>query len=329
MKDVAIYSCVIVAFVGAAIGIAVLRRLAPHLPQALPGPRSLHGSPVPRVGGLSVWFGFLPVALAVWPSMPGAEVIWLLAFVAVATISMVDDMRGVHPGIRMPVHVAAGLVMAIGIFGVSGTLAGVFAVIGASLVIAWGANLYNFMDGSDGMAATMAACGFAAYGAAAATSGVDPKLYFALAAAVLPFLLINLPPARMFMGDVGAVPLGFLAASFGLAGWRAGSWPAWYPLLVFLPFVADATLTLIGRLLRRERFWEAHKVHYYQRVNQLGAGHRGTLAAYGFLIAGTAASAVVTLAFVPAAGWFVLAVWGGAMVALFLGIEYFWQRRTT
>ena len=320
-----------VAFAGAVAGLGVLRRLASHLPQSLPGPRSLHQSPVPRVGGLSIWAGFLPVAAVGWPALPGPEAIWLIAFLAVMSISLIDDARGVSPMVRMPVHLVAGLSMAIWLVdgGATGTPAGMLAVGAAAILIAWGANLFNFMDGSDGLAAAMAACGFAAYGIAATLAGVDSGLYFALSAAVLPFLRVNLPPARMFMGDVGAVPLGFLAASFGLAGCHAGIWPPWYPLLVFLPFVADATLTLFARLLRRERFWEAHKVHYYQRVNQLGAGHRGTLTVYGFLIAGTAASAMVTLKLQPAAGWLVLMAWGGAIVVLFLGIEYFWQRRTT
>ena len=88
------------------------------------------------------------------------------------------------------------------------------------------------------------------------------------------------------MGDIGAVPLGFLAALLGLAGWGAGTWPAWFPLLVFLPFVADASVTLAARAWRRERVWEAHRSHHYQRLHQLGAGHRGTLLVYGVLMAG-------------------------------------------
>ena len=97
------------------------------------------------------------------------------------------------------------------------------------------------MDGSDGLAATMAACGFGALAAGAAIGGASVLPALALVAACLPLLAVNVPPARIFMGDVGAVPLGFLAALLGLAGWGAGTWPAWFPLLVFLPFVADAT----------------------------------------------------------------------------------------
>src|SRR5206468_11890646 len=125
---------------------------------------------------------------------------------------------------------------------------------------------------------------------------------------------------------VGSVPLGFLAAAFGLGGWRTGTWPAWYPVLVFLPFIADASVTLARRTWRRERVWEPHKTHYYQRLHQLGAGHRGTLLVFGVLIAGTVASAQATLAFDPESGWVVVAAWVCALAALFFGIEYHWQR---
>src|SRR5262249_4737095 len=131
------------------------------------------------------------------------------------------------------------------------------------------------------------------------------------------------------MGDVGAVPMGFLAAGFGLAGWRLQAWPAWFPLLVFLPFVADATVTLGKRLLRRERVWEAHRGHYYQRFHQLGAGHPGTLFFFGVLMVGTATSALIALAIDPAIGWSVTAAWGIALGAVFSGIDYHWRNRTT
>jgi UDP-GlcNAc:undecaprenyl-phosphate/decaprenyl-phosphate GlcNAc-1-phosphate transferase len=319
------------AAAAAAVALLVLFRLAPRLPQALPGPRSLHARPVPRVGGLSIWAGFVPVALVDWPALPGSPVVWLLAFGAVAAISLADDIRGVHPAVRVSVHGAAALAVAAAIAG-GGTGAAevgtVFVLGGVALALAWSANLYNFMDGIDGLAALMAATGFAAYGIAAARAGADATAYFALAVAALPFLFVNLPPARMFMGDVGAVPLGFLAAAFGLGGWRAGTWPLWFPVLVFLPFIADATVTLGARIRRRERLWEAHKLHYYQRLHQLGAGHSGTLGVFGVLIAGAAALALATLALDPGSGWIITVAWGGVLLALFSGIEYYWHRRT-
>jgi UDP-N-acetylmuramyl pentapeptide phosphotransferase/UDP-N-acetylglucosamine-1-phosphate transferase len=317
----------------AAVAAAVLwllLRCAARLPLARPGPRSLHATPIPRLGGISIWAGYLPAALAAPPSVPGSRTVWLAAIAFIAAISLRDDFRGVHPAARVASHFAAAIAVAVQIAGAEprfDAAAWYLAVVVAALAITWAANLYNFMDGSDGLAALMAVCGFAAYGIAAALAGAPAAGYLALAGATLPFLVVNLPPARMFMGDVGAVPLGFLAAACGLAGWRDGTWPAWFPLLVFLPFIADASITLALRIWRRERVWEAHKMHYYQRLHQLGAGHRGTLSVFGALIAGTAASALATLAFAVESGWIVTAAWCVALAALFSAIEYYWQRR--
>ena len=161
------------------------------------------------------------------------------------------------------------------------------------------------MDGIDGLAATMGIIGFAAYGLAAAAVGITagaaaqasarasaPAL-LALAAALLPFFFVNRPRASMFMGDVGAVPLGFLAGAFGVAGSSRAAWPAWFPLLVFLPFVADATLTLCAAAARgASAGGRGIACHYYQRLHQLGAGHAGTLAAYAALMVGTSVTAL-------------------------------------
>jgi UDP-N-acetylmuramyl pentapeptide phosphotransferase/UDP-N-acetylglucosamine-1-phosphate transferase len=239
----------------------------------------------------------------------------------------------VHPVPRLAVHGAAAVAVAVALCEAppSATSATWWLLeVGAiALVIAWSANLFNFMDGNDGLAATMAVCGFAAFAIAAGFAGAPSQAYAAVAAATVAFLAVNLPPARAFMGDVGAVPLGFLAALFGLAGWRAGVWPAWYPLLVFLPFVMDATTTLIRRVVNGERIWEAHRSHYYQRLHQLGARHRGTLAAYCGLMVGTASTALVVLIRRPEAGWWAAAVWTAIMAALFARIDYHWSHKNT
>jgi UDP-N-acetylmuramyl pentapeptide phosphotransferase/UDP-N-acetylglucosamine-1-phosphate transferase len=151
----------------------------------------------------------------------------------------------------------------------------------------------------------------------------------AVAFATLPFLLVNRPPARIFMGDVGAVPLGFLAGAFGLAGVLHGLWGAWFPVLVFLPFVADATLTLLRRAWRRERWWEGHRSHYYQRLHQLGAGHAGTLAVYAALILGTSVTAVLCARLAPEWGWRVLLAWCAVLALPFGAIDYHWARKST
>ena len=95
------------------------------------------------------------------------------------------------------------------------------------------------------------------------------------------------------MGDVGSIPLGFLSGAFGVAGWQQGLWPLWFPLVVFAPFIVDASTTLACRMLRGERVWEAHRQHYYQRLILSGWSHRRTaLAEYGLmLLCGAAALA--------------------------------------
>jgi UDP-N-acetylmuramyl pentapeptide phosphotransferase/UDP-N-acetylglucosamine-1-phosphate transferase len=319
------------AAAGSGIVLAVLARGAAWVPMDRPGPRSLHVRPVPRVGGLAIWAGFAPVALFAPPALPGNSLVWLLAWALVAAISVLDDFRGVLPAYRLTSQFVAALAVAAEVaagWDAVPRSGGWLALAAMTIAIVWAANLYNFMDGSDGLAAAMGACGFAAFGVAAWRAGFPATAYFSLAAALAPFLAVNIPPARMFMGDVGAVPLGFLAAAFGLGGWRSGIWPAWFPLLVFLPFIADATATLGRRLWRRERVWMAHKMHYYQRLHQLGAGHRGTLFVFGALIAGTVASALATLALDPQLGWIVTGSWSGALAALFVGIEYHWRRHS-
>jgi hypothetical protein len=81
---------------------------------------------------------------------------------------------------------------------------------------------------------------------------------------------------RIFLGDVGSIPLGFLAGALGLVGWRNDAWPLWFPVLVFGPFIGDATVTLLRRLVRGDKVWKAHREHYYQRMVLMGLGHRRT-----------------------------------------------------
>jgi UDP-N-acetylmuramyl pentapeptide phosphotransferase/UDP-N-acetylglucosamine-1-phosphate transferase len=167
------------------------------------------------------------------------------------------------------------------------SIASLWWLAAGALATAWMTNLYNFMDGSDGLAGGMTLIGFAFYGIAAALAGDSglAVLSFCISAAALVFLFFNFHPARIFMGDSGSVPLGFLAAALGILGWRNGDWPLWFPLLVFSPFIVDASVTLLKRLARREKVWEAHRDHYYQRLVRAGLGHRNTaLAEYALML---------------------------------------------
>ncbi|MFN2643931.1 MAG: glycosyltransferase family 4 protein [Burkholderiales bacterium] len=245
-----------------------------------PNERSLHARPVPRTGGLAVLAGTLSSVAF------GAAPLWLpLALAgALALVSFIDDLRGVRTLGRLGVHLgAAGLLVWYVV-----TPLDITAALVLVLAVAWLTNLYNFMDGSDGLAGGMTLIGFGAY-AVAAWLGADSPLLtldMAIAFAAAGFLCFNFPPARIFLGDVGSVPLGFLAAALGLIGWQADVWPLWFPLLVFAPFIGDATLTLLRRLVRGQRIWQPHREHYYQRLVRLGAGHRGTaLLAYALMLA--------------------------------------------
>lgn len=235
-----------------------------------PNERSLHERPVPRTGGIAIAAG-----VAAGAALPGIAPLAALSLAAaLALVSFADDLLQLPTLVRLGAHLAAAaafLALAAG-----GLEAFPFVVL--ALAIAWYANLYNFMDGSDGLAGGMAVIGFGAYALAAAAAGetVLATSSAVVASASLAFLVFNFPPARIFMGDVGSVPLGFLAGALGVLGWHAGAWPLWFPVAVFAPFVCDATLTLAKRLARRERVWRAHRDHYYQRLVRMGFGHRGT-----------------------------------------------------
>ena len=312
-----------------ALTLALLEFLRGHLPFDHPIDRSLHQRPVMRAGGIAIWAGFLPAALLTHAQIAGTTV-WLAAWGAVAAVSIADDWRGVAPAVRLLVQTLAAVAVAASMFhhdpSAGFSLADGILIALAAFAIVWSANLFNFMDGSDGLAALMAVCGFGAYGAAALRVGAPAEVYLALGAATLPFLIANLPPARVFMGDGGSVPLGFLAAAFALAGIRGEIWPGWFPLLVFLPFIADTLVTMIRRIVAGENLFQAHKTHYYQRLHRMGAGHAGTLLFYGLLIAGTSASACFALAMRPAAGWQVVGAWTLAIGGFFAGIDYHWRR---
>jgi UDP-N-acetylmuramyl pentapeptide phosphotransferase/UDP-N-acetylglucosamine-1-phosphate transferase len=248
------------------------------LPLDHPNERSLHARPVPRVGGVAIFAAAVPALLLVqWSPLA------VLLAAALALVSFLDDRSDLPITVRFGAHAAAaaGFVLV--------ALDGLPLLLLPLLVLAvmWMTNLYNFMDGSDGLAGGMALFGFGTYAAGAWMAG-DLRLAAAcatLAACAAAFLAFNFHPARVFMGDAGSVPYGFLAGAVGLSGWHAGYWPLWFPVVAFAPFVVDASITLARRVLRGEKFWRPHRSHYYQRLVQLGWGHRRTaLAEYALML---------------------------------------------
>jgi UDP-N-acetylmuramyl pentapeptide phosphotransferase/UDP-N-acetylglucosamine-1-phosphate transferase len=174
----------------------------------------------------------------------------------------------------------------------------------------------------------MAVIGFGAYAIAAHLSGAGPfgALCASVAAAAAGFLVFNFPPARLFMGDAGSVPLGFLAGALGVYGWSRGFWPIWFPLLVFAPFVCDATLTLLRRALRRERLWQAHREHYYQRLVRMGFGHQGTAVIEYAVMAGCAVTALLIRREPSTVQAAVLAGAAAVLIAIAVWVDLRWAR---
>lgn len=238
---------------------ALLSRWGRLLAIDVPNERSLHAVPTPRTGGIAIMLGSL-VGLT---SCPAATPIWGLAL-GLSALSFFDDRFGLSVAVRLFLHLTAAAAVAL----MATPDAHWGAILAAAICIGWMTNLYNFMDGSDGLAGGMAITGFLTYAYAAAASGQESwsLALLALAAAAAAFLRFNWPPARIFMGDSGSIPLGFLSAAIGMWGFARHWWPLWFPLVTFAPFVVDASATLIRRALRGDNLWRPHREHYYQRM---------------------------------------------------------------
>lgn len=288
-----------------------------YLPMDHPNERSLHGTPTPRIGGLGIMAGV--VVASVWLA-DGMLLPPILAAFALAVLSLLDDVRSLPVVVRFLAHFVAAVACLLGL-GLTG-----WGLVGATLAVVWMTNLYNFMDGADGLAGGMASIGFAALALAAWLGGALGLASFCavIAAAALAFLRFNFPPARVFMGDAGSIPLGFLAATLGIVGGRLDVWPWLFPLLVFSPFIVDASVTLARRGLRGEKIWQAHRSHYYQRVVLLGASHRKLVwAAYALML--VSAVLAFTLRALPQYTAWVLALWAAIYLLIFLAIDRRWR----
>lgn len=312
-----IVAAAIVPALVAAIVIAHLRNsplrgaLADH-----PNERSLHVQPRARVGGIGVMVAALASALLLGDGP--LKLVFLVA-AALAVISFIDDRGSLPIGVRLPVHFAAAAAVAFASIGGAGWPLALIA----TLAIAWMTNLFNFMDGADGLAGGMGAIGFAAYAAGAAFAHDLPFALgcLVLASACAGFLLHNFPPARVFMGDAGSIPLGFLAGALGTLGIVRALWPWWFPLLSFAPFILDASFTLARRVLKGEPFWRAHRSHSYQRLVLSGWSHRKlALHAYALMLL-SAGCALGAQRADGAVRWAIIWGWAAVLLALFAALE--------
>ena len=266
------------ALAGGGIALALTRAMVAGriaTPWSVPSERSLHSSPVPRGGGLGIAGGIL-FAFAVG----SAPLAIIAALALVWAVSAWDDWSDASPILRLSAHaVAVALVVAVW----APTELPIYVVVLLAFAAIWFVNVVNFIDGADGVAATvvaMAAGGFAGMAMLAnATQSPSSTFGFALAVAfaALGFLPFNLPPARIFMGDGGSIVLGLATAAVALKGMQDGAWPLAVPLIMLMPAWADATYTLARRMLTGHSPLRAHRDHLYQRLALAGLGHPGVL----------------------------------------------------
>ena len=291
--------------------------VAPTIKLDLPNARSSHTRPTPRMGGLGIVAAFivlLPMLLVMlWPTANN----WRLAvkfgaalcgYVLIAAVGLVDDLRHLSARTKFFGQLLAALIAIWGgvyfhfvelpLIGRVGWEA--WWTVCTVVTILWlvgFSNFFNFMDGIDGLTGGVGAI----YSLALAwiCFGTSHRLLGAgslmLAAGCLGFLAHNFPPAKIFMGDVGSLFVGFALAAFAVYTTNSGSHPAPFlaVALVFSTFLHDATFTLLRRLRKGERIYEAHRSHLYQRLIIAGQSHARVSLTYYALSAALACGGVV------------------------------------
>jgi UDP-N-acetylmuramyl pentapeptide phosphotransferase/UDP-N-acetylglucosamine-1-phosphate transferase len=277
---------------------------------AHPNERTLHATPIPQTGGVAVIVSVvislilaasvLAIAQPSKPVLPkglASGSVWIVAsMLLIFVVSLIDDCVGLPASLRLGVQAVSALIITVGVGltlssipipGGPTVLLGIAAIPVSVLVLLWMANLYNFMDGMDGFSGGMTAIGFGFLAYFGWEVGYPIMLLIAtiVAMSAVGFLAHNFPPARIFMGDAGSITVGFLAGTLMILGVRDRIFSLWVPIIIFSPFILDATVTLIRRAFHRKRIWEAHREHYYQRLVLSGWSHRRTvLVEYGLMI---------------------------------------------
>ena len=250
-----------------------------------PGERSSHAKPTLRGGGVAVMITVVLMwsigELMVFDSMHANGVV-IGALAIISAIFFVEDYKGMSIVIRLGVQLAITLFVLLvmgagsdgGLLVFQGLLPPMFDLFVSWLVWVWFINLFNFMDGIDGISVAQSVTITIGVVIVTAVSGLAQEAQLSailLAGAMTGFAYWNLPPAKVFLGDVGSIPLGFMIGWMLLNLAADGFWVA--ALILPLYYLTDATITLIKRILRGERFWHAHRDHFYQMAVINGRSH--------------------------------------------------------
>ena len=282
---------VLLGFAASAIGVWCVRKIS--IRAGLydpPGPLKIHTGPIPRIGGVGIFLGFLVAAASSHSTFSSNDLLLLAAMVLIWAAGLADDLRELSPALRFVLQCMAGLMVygsGLGLASRGSSLAG--AAVSCLVVVAY-INAFNFLDGSDGLAGGIAAViglGFSALG------HNDPALVIAglaLAAAALGFLVFNFPPARIFMGDSGSTILGFVIALLVLRYAGAGTTFSAQRLgsalvLLALP-TGDFIFAILRRLWRRQSPWIGDRSHFFDLLLQRGwSPKRVALCSYAITVA--------------------------------------------
>jgi Fuc2NAc and GlcNAc transferase len=279
----------------------------------LPNARSSHTQPTPGGGGIGLFLGLLAGVFVLGGSQPYTLLLFLAGLLVLT--GALDDHYGLSVGLRFPLYTLA-------------CLAAVWllwwplpwwSLILALVYSLWILNLFNFMDGIDGIAASEAVFVAAAAGLLALANGGDGyyvQFCFLLAAASAGFLCWNWAPARLFMGDAGSISIGFLLAALSLQGQASGALPLVCWLILLAVFIADASATLLWRAATGQAITQAHSLHLYQRLARHWSSHsRVVIALQAYNLLWLLPLAVLALLWPEWAAAALLAAYGPVLLA--------------
>ena len=252
-----------------------------------PSSRGLHDHVVPRGGGLAI-FGCVAIAGAIVHLLQGTinvdlDLLVIVSLTGIGVMGFLDDRFSLGVGLRLIAGLTLTTLLAVGsigdhslvIFGQTFDWSFGVVFLAGAIGLFWVMNLFNFMDGADGVAGIQSLIASGALAIWFAASGQEflALLNVGLAGACLGFLWFNWAPARVFMGDVGSLALGAWFGAMSLIGVSQSGLPAEAFVILLGVFVFDATLTLVHRLLKRKRITQAHREHLYQKLILAGWSH--------------------------------------------------------
>ena len=278
-------------FLAAAATTALVRSVAVRLRWlAEPNSRSSHQAPTPTGGGLGFVVPVLAL-LALWSPEPLPAAVLAASGTVVAAVGLIDDLHELRRDLRLAVHLMAAAACVVFLADEGVLLAGVLVV-----GFAWWINLYNFMDGIDGIAASQTVL-FAACALLIGDLDASARLAWTLLAATAAFLCFNWAPAKIFMGDIGSGFLGVATGALALMLWQNDELPFVASLILLVGFWFDASYTLGVRIVTGQPFTDAHRLHLYQILSRR-LGHGRTTALFcAHAVAWLAPLAAVSVAF--------------------------------